>query len=63
MMMRELITSTRHYHDEYFRRHAKIPEPVERPRHELRRAIGHSLIHLGERLARVDQTSRFDEAA
>lgn len=62
-MFRELTTSSRHYHDEYIRRHIRLPEPPERSRNELRRAIGESLIHLGERLARVENTSRFDEAA
>lgn len=61
-MHRELVISSRHYHDEYLRRHVRLPEPLERSRHELRRAIGQSLIHIGERLARVD-VPELDEAA
>lgn len=61
-MLRELSISSRHYHDEYIRRHIKPAEPLP-PAHEWRRAIGHSLIHLGERLANVEQTPRLHEAA
>lgn len=62
-VFRELPISSRHYHDEYVRRHVRIPEPLERPRHDLRRALGVSLIHLGERLAKVETTPQLDEAA
>lgn len=62
-MLRELVISSRHYHDEYLRRHVRLPEPLERSRHELRRAIGQSLIHFGERIARVESGSDLDEAA
>ena len=62
-MHRELAISSKHYHDEYRRRHIRLPEPLERTRHDLRWAIGRSLIHLGERLARVDHAPRLDEAA
>lgn len=61
-MHRELAISSKHYHDEYMRRHVSLPEPLERTRHDLRWAIGQSLIHLGERLSRVDPPE-FDEAA
>lgn len=62
-MHRELTISSKHYHDEYVRRHVKLPEPLERTRHDLRRALGQSLIHLGERLAKVEHPPHFDEAA
>lgn len=62
-MLRELAISSKHYHDEYMRRHIRFPEPLERTRHDLRRVLGQSLIHLGERLVRVDQVSHLDEAA
>lgn len=61
-MHRELAISSKHYHDEYMRRHMRYPEPLERHRHELRKAIGQSLIHIGERLAKVD-SSQLGEAA
>lgn len=63
MMMRELITSTPLYQDEFVRRHGRHPKPAGRPRGELKRAIGHGLIHLGERMTRVEQASQLDEAA
>lgn len=56
-------TSTKYYHAEYVRRHIRIPDPLERTRQDLRRAIGHSLIHLGERLARIEDPPKLDEAA
>lgn len=62
-MHRELAISSQHYHDDYVRRHIRIPEPLERTRHDLRRALGQSLIHLGERLVRVDHVPHLDEAA
>lgn len=62
-MHRELAISSRHYHAEYIRRHIELPEPLERTRHDLRRALGQSLIHLGERLAKVDHVPHLDEAA
>lgn len=62
-MFRELSTSSRYYHDEYVRRNITLPEPLERSRHDLRRAIGQSLIHIGERLAGVEHETQFDEAA
>lgn len=62
-MHRELALSAQHYHDEYRRRHVRTPEPLERPRHDLRRAIGQSLIHFGERLAKVETAPQLDEAA
>lgn len=62
-MHREMEISSRLYHDEYTRRHVHLPEPLERTRHHLRWAIGQSLIHLGERLARADEAPSLDEAA
>lgn len=62
-MHREIVISARHYHDEYLRRHLRIPEPLERSRHELRRVIGKRLIHLGERLAGAEEATRLDRAA
>lgn len=62
-MFTDLYRLTKGYHDEYARRHVNPPEPVEHPRHRLKRAIGHSLIHLGERLAQVDRHDAVDLAA
>jgi uncharacterized protein with von Willebrand factor type A (vWA) domain len=62
-MHRELANSSQHYHDEYRRRHIRLPEPLERTRLDLRATIGRSLIHLGERLARVERLPQLDEAA
>lgn len=62
-MHRELAISSQHYHDDYMRRHIQLPEPLERTRHDLRHALGQSLIHLGERLVRVDHVPHLDEAA
>jgi len=53
-MLRDFVTTSAAMHDEYMRRHANSPEPLEQPRHGLRRAIGETLIQLGERLARVE---------
>lgn len=59
-MFKEITTSYRYYHEAYVRRR----EPTEeRLRRELRRAIGLSLIHLGERLAGSEATIQLDEAA
>ncbi len=58
-----LHISAKHYHDEYLRRHLRIPEPLERSRNELRRVIGKRLIHLGERLAGGEEASGLDRAA
>lgn len=61
-MHRELEISARHYHDHYLRSNVRIPDPLDRSRHELRKTIGQSLIHIGERIARVDDP-QLDEAA
>lgn len=53
-MLRDFLTTSRYVHDEYLRRRINHPEPLEQPRHGLRRALGQGLIHLGERLARVE---------
>jgi len=62
-MHRELAISSKHYHDDYMRRHIRFPEPLERTRHDLRRVLGQSLIHLGERLVRVDHVPDLNKAA
>ncbi|MFP3882812.1 MAG: hypothetical protein ACLFRT_01455 [Actinomycetota bacterium] len=62
-MLRELAISSKHYHDDYMRRHIRLPEPLERTRHDLRRALGQSLIHLGERLVKVDHVPDLNKAA
>lgn len=61
-MLRDFVSTTRYMHEEHVRRHANPPEPLEQPRHGLREAIGQTLIHLGERLVRVDRQP-VDEAA
>lgn len=62
-MFADLYTRAQAYHLEYVRRHVNPPEPLEQPRHGLRRAIGSRLIHLGEKLAQSDPTLPFDRAA
>ena len=63
-MLRELAISSKYYHDHYTRRHIRLPEPLERTtRHDLRRVLGKSLIHLGERLVRVDHVPDLNKAA
>jgi len=62
-MFSDLYPRAKGYHDEYTRRHVNPPEPQELARHNLKRAIGHSLIHLGERLAEVDRSQSVDRAA
>lgn len=62
-MFSDLYPLAKGYHDEYTRRHVNPPEPLELPRHNLKRAIGHGLIHLGERLAEVDRPQSVDRAA
>lgn len=61
-MLKDFLTTSKYVHDEYVRRHGSHPEPLEQPRHGLRKAIEQSLIHLGERLAKVDRRP-VDEAA
>jgi hypothetical protein len=53
-MLRDFLTTSTYLHEEYLRRRINHPEPLDQPRHGLRRALGQSLIHLGERLARVE---------
>lgn len=53
-MLSDFVTLTPRLHDERIRRRASHPEPLEQPRHGLRAAIGNTLIHLGERLVRVE---------
>ncbi|HEX6286979.1 MAG TPA: hypothetical protein VFZ80_05795 [Acidimicrobiia bacterium] len=61
-MLRDFTSTSRYMHAEYVRRRVNHPEPLEQPRHGLRKALGQSLIHLGERLARIDPQP-VDEAA
>lgn len=53
-MLRDFVQHAAGLHEEYVRRNANPPEPLEQPRHGLRRALGMTLIHLGERLARAE---------
>lgn len=53
-MLRDFVTTSTYLHDEYLRRRIDHPEPLDQPRHGLRKALGQGLIHLGERLARVE---------
>lgn len=62
-MFSDLYPFAKPFHDEYTRRHVNPPEPLEHPRHSLKQAIGHSLIHLGERLAEVERPDSVDVAA
>lgn len=62
-MSADFATRARHFHAEYVRRNASHPEPLEQPRHGLRRAIGHRLIHIGERLARIEHGQNLRKAA
>lgn len=61
-MLRDFLSTSSHMHAEYLRRRIDHPEPLEQPHHGLRKALGQSLIHLGERLARTDHQP-VDEAA
>lgn len=62
-MSADFVTRARAFHAEYLRRAANHPEPLEQARHGLRRALGQRLIHLGERLARIEHDSPLREAA
>lgn len=62
-MFSDLYPFAKRFHEEYTRRHFNTPEPLEQPRHNLKRAIGHSLIHFGERLAEVDRPESVGRAA
>lgn len=53
-MLSDFVNTSRYVHEEYVRRHARHPEPLEQPRHGIRQAIGERLIHLGERLTNVE---------
>jgi len=59
----DLYSRAKGYHDEYTRRYVNPSGPLEGHRRHLRRAFGHSLIHLGERLAEVDPPQSVDKAA
>lgn len=61
-MLSDFVTLTPHLHDERLRRRASHPEPLEQPRHGLLTAIGNTLIHLGERLAKVEPLAVEDAA-
>lgn len=61
-MLSDFVSRSTYVHDEYVRRHVNPPEPLEQPRHGLRKTIGRTLIHLGERLAKVESRS-VDRAA
>jgi len=61
-MLRDFLSPSSYMHAEYLRRRANHPEPLEQPRHGLRKVLGQGLIHLGERLARIDHNP-IDEAA
>lgn len=61
-MLRDFVSTSTQMHSEYVRRHANPPEPLEQPRHGLREALGQTLIHLGERLVRIERQP-VDEAA
>lgn len=63
-MFADIYKHANHYHAEYRRRNVELPEPLGQPRDGWKRAVGNGLIHLGERLTRVDQrTFDVDEAA
>lgn len=55
--MPDFVSTSTYMHDEFARRHVNPPEPLEQPRHGLRETIGHTLILLGERMARVESSS------
>ena len=56
-------TSVKALQDERLRRHGSTMEPTEPARFGLRQRIGHNLIHLGERLARIESHEKLGEAA
>ncbi len=53
-MLSDFVNTSRYVHEEYVRKHARHPEPLEQPRHGIRQAIGETLIQIGERLARAE---------
>lgn len=61
-MLNDFVNGTPAIHHEYLRRQSRSPEPLEQPRHGLRRVIGETLISIGQRLARVERRPA-DEAA
>jgi len=61
-MHNHVLTTIDSIRAEHVRRNVRLPEPLDRPRPTLRAIIGHNLIHLGERLARIDRPE-FGEAA
>lgn len=63
-MFADMSKQALHYHAEYRRRHIGLPEPLGQPREGWKRAVGNGLIHLGERLAKVEpRPIHIDEAA
>lgn len=62
-MLRDFVTTSRYLHEERTRRLVRSPEPVVRPRQRIRRAIGQSLITIGERLTMADKQPSLDKAA
>lgn len=63
-MFTDMQTRATTYHAEYRRRNVHLPEPLGQPREGWKRAVGNGLIHLGERLAKVEPRSvHIDEAA
>lgn len=61
--MIDFVSTARHVHDEYVRRNLRSPEPLKQPQGGLRRAVGRSLIAIGERLAMSEGRSSLDKAA
>jgi hypothetical protein len=62
-MFSDIYTRYHSYHEEYTRKSRNLPEPLDQPRHGLKEAIGQGLIHLGERLARVERPQPVEKAA
>lgn len=62
-MHRYTYTSVKALHDQRLREYGVSETPIEPARHGIRERIGHNLINLGERLARVDRDQKLGEAA
>lgn len=62
-MHRYTYTSVKALQEEQLRRFGTQSEPIEPARHGLRARIGQNLIHLGERLARVENQQKLGKAA
>jgi hypothetical protein len=62
-MLRDFVSTASAMHAERLRRLSKRSEPLDQPGRGLKVTIGHTLIHLGERLARAEHPRSLRRAA